>query len=216
MTLKFEVKGQTTAARQIRQVVREVEQRFGPQALKSRVFQKALDLWALTAVDAKLQQNLAGDKLKRRTGQLATRTKVSVGLRASKGSGIAIAIESRVHYAHIQESGGTIRARGKLLTVPLPAALTPAGVLRKTAAKFRTQPSPFGSTGVIRSRKGNLLVVGFPRGGSRTRRGRNAFTPLFVLKRKVVIPESKFASDAVDSTLPELPDIIRQVFDQEA
>lgn len=227
MTLRIEVKGQTRAARQIREVIREVEERFGPKALESKVFRKALDLWGLTSVDAAVQQNLAGDKLNRRTGQLATRTKVVTGLRASKGTGIAVEIQTRdTPYARIHEHGGTIRAQDKLLTVPLPAALTRAGVLRKTAAELQERPAPFGSTIVIRSKAGNLIVAGLPRRGrgrgrgrSRARGGRSAqrtrLTPLFVLKKQVEIPETNWASSAVDETLPQLPAVIRQVFDQE-
>lgn len=216
LTIRIEVKGRQKAARDIREVIAEVETRFGPRVLESNVFRKALDLWGLGVLDAKVQDNLAGDKLKRRTGQLATRTKVVTGLTASKGKGIAVEIQSRdVPYASIQESGGTIRAKNKLLTVPLPAALTNAGVLRKTAAEFRKDPGPFGRTGIIKSKKGNLLVVGFPRGPSRVRGARNAFTPLFVLKKSVEIPASEWASSATDEALPELPAVIRQAFDQE-
>lgn len=48
---------------------------------------------------------------------------------ARMGSGASSA------YAAIQEKGGTITAKGKMLTVPLPAALTPAGVVKKAADK---------------------------------------------------------------------------------
>ncbi len=72
----------------------------------------------------------------------------------------------------IHEYGGTIKSKGKMLTIPLPAALGPRGI-----------PPPFTrqwkNTFVARSRKGNLII--FQRRGSR-------IVPLYVLKDEVKIP----------------------------
>ncbi len=72
----------------------------------------------------------------------------------------------------IHEYGGTIRAKGKMLTIPLPAALGPRGI-----------PPPFTrqwkNTFVARSRKGNLII--FQRRGA-------GIVPLYVLKDEVKIP----------------------------
>ena len=73
--------------------------------------------------------------------------------------------------ATTHEKGATIRGR-PWLTIPLRAAMTPAGVVRGPARSF---PNTF----IIRSRGGNLLIM--------QSRGTGA-VPLFLLKRKVEIP----------------------------
>lgn len=74
----------------------------------------------------------------------------------------------------IHEEGGVIRpSRSKYLTIPLPSALDRRGVPLKKSA--RDWPDTF----VIRSKRGNLLIVQKRKGGG--------ITPLYLLKSSVRI-----------------------------
>jgi len=82
-------------------------------------------------------------------------------------------------YARIHEGWPDSRSRtvirprnGQYLALPLPGAKTPAGVTRG-------RPRDFPNTFIQRSRQGNLII--FQQTGS-------GITPLFLLKREVVIP----------------------------
>lgn len=86
--------------------------------------------------------------------------------------------------AYIQEHGGTITAngrysvcgKGKMLAIPLDTVKTKAGFAR-------AGPCDDASLFLIRSKKGNILLV------KRTGRGKNAkITPQYLLKRSVTIP----------------------------
>lgn len=148
-----------------------------PQA--RRVLIKEIEHWAETDLDAQTQEVLAGKVLHRRTGHLASSTRWKV--RPSKKS-VLLDLKSGVPYANIHEYGGTIRPkRKKFLTVPLPAAQTPAGVTKPLKG--------FKNTFIIRSRSGGLLIV--------QDTGDGGIIPLFVLKKKVKIPARKWASKAV-------------------
>lgn len=72
----------------------------------------------------------------------------------------------------IHETGGTIRAKRGMLTIPLPAALNSRGVAPPFARQWQ-------NTFVARSKKGNLLIF--------QRRGVE-IVPLYVLKPSVYIP----------------------------
>lgn len=75
--------------------------------------------------------------------------------------------------AGVHEFGATIRPKSsQYLTIPLPAAQTPAGVLRQPA---RSYTNAF----VFRSKAGNLILA---------RKSGKGIEPLFVLKREITIP----------------------------
>ncbi len=73
----------------------------------------------------------------------------------------------------VHETGATIRSRGKLLAIPLPAALDSNGIPKKPG------PRAWRDTFVAKSRNGNLLI--FQKKGLK-------ITPLYVLKKRVRIP----------------------------
>lgn len=208
MTVKITINAKT-AREGFRKALQEIKTRFGTEALKSRVFRRALDAWGAIALDGEIQKQLANKALARRTGGLANATFVKTNLKGEAGS-LAVEIQSNVPYARIQETGGTIRAKDKLLSIPLPRALTKAGVLRNTAAELRAK----GNTFVQRSRAGNLLI--FQRGKKKSRTSAAELIPLFVLKREVVIPASHWATISTDEALPALAGFIRDAFDREA
>jgi len=79
----------------------------------------------------------------------------------------------------------TIKPVGKQwLTIPLPAAMTKAGVLRGAA-----QSGMWGETFFARSKKGNLILFGkrVAQKGAHAGEARGAVVPLFVLKKQIQI-----------------------------
>lgn len=91
----------------------------------------------------------------------------------------------------VQEYGATIVSKGKLLTIPLPAALDSHGIpLKKSAREWN-------NTFVARSKKGNLLI--FQRVGTQ-------IIPLYVLKTSVVIPPRLGMRDTIETGIPYFVD----------
>ena len=88
-----------------------------------------------------------------------------------------------IHYLKSHEYGAVIRPkRSNYLTIPLPAALDSRGVPKKRSAR------EWKDTFVIKSKKGNLLIV---------RKKRAGIEPLYVLKKRVVIPKRLGMRDAI-------------------
>lgn len=87
----------------------------------------------------------------------------------------------------IHEYGGTIRSRGKLLTIPLPPALDASGVpLKRSAGDWE-------NTFVGRSHNGNLLI--FQRRGA-------SIIPLYVLVDRVDIPPRLGMRSTINAGIP--------------
>lgn len=170
------------------------------------VFMKSLTK-ATLEVESRLKTAVSNDKLRVRSGRLRS----SIGsIVTESGDSIIGLIGSgvrqgeRVKYANIQETGGIIKPKNtKYLAVPLPAALTPAGVLKK---KPREWPDTF----VMKSNNGNLLIV--QRKGKRVTR----LVSLFVLKKQVRIPPSYYMSDVANNMQGKVTDIILEGIRQEA
>lgn len=103
-------------------------------------------------------------------------------------------------YARIQEYGGVVRPKTKrFLTIPLPDALTGAGVLKggaKLVPRGRKYETADGvPTFIFRSKRGNLLI------GSRAKNG--ATKLLYTLKPSVTLkPRLGFRSVFLNETLP--------------
>lgn len=165
----------------------------GPKLLK------ALKHWATYSLEPEIQKNLAGKVLHRRTGHLAAR--VAVPVMYFKPHGVVATIQTRdVPYALIHEYGGDITpVHAKALTVPLEAALTPAGVLRKTAREWD-------DTWLHVTDEGKALICHTAPSGD--------VEPLFILKRKVTIKASHWASKAITASLPELDAEIQTLIDK--
>lgn len=189
MPLTVDATGFRKGKKTIAQVIKEIR-----DGLKLERFNQALvpamDDYALLDLDPRIQQNLAGTILNRRTGNLAARTRVTKA--TVTGRKVSITIQTNgVPYGLIHETGGTIRPKTKqFLTIPLPGALTPSGVLRKSAGELQQNPSPFDTTFI---HDGTII-------GERN----DALTPLFILRKSVEIPARRWASGAVDSTINQL------------
>lgn len=85
------------------------------------------------------------------------------------------------------EFGATIVSKGKLLTIPLDAALDSRGIPLKAKA------GDWDKTFVAKSKKGNLII--FRKVGAQ-------IVPLYVLKSKVVIPARLGMGDTLKTGLP--------------
>lgn len=98
--------------------------------------------------------------------------------------------------ATVHERGATITPkRARWLTIPLPPALTAQGVPKRPSAR------DWQNTFVIKSKKGNLLIV--------QKVGKD-IVPLYVLKKKVVIPKRLAFEEAFTAGKDFLADKIAQ------
>lgn len=91
----------------------------------------------------------------------------------------------------VHEYGATIRAKGKMLTIPLPAALNSNGTPIKRSAR------QWENTFVARSKKGNLII--FQKRGA-------IIVPLYVLKDQVTIKPRLGMKKTLDTGLPYFVD----------
>jgi hypothetical protein len=159
---------------------------------------------ALLATHAKkfMQGGTTSTHLRKRSGRLQTSThQISV---KKEGDSLIGGIRIGTAYAgvHIARAGNegmstTIRPKhGKYLTIPLPAAMTPAGVSRGSARSF---PNTFIRT----SKKGNPIIF--------QTKGKGKIVPLFLLVKKVTIPSRINASSLVAWIKPKLEDDIQSI-----
>jgi hypothetical protein len=124
--------------------------------------------------------------LQSRTGQGLREIKESIQTKIASGQEIVSASISAGSLA-FHEEGGTITARGKYLTIPLPAALDERGV------PLRAMASDWDNTFVKRSKAGNLLIF-------RKTPGTKTITPLYLLKNSVTIPPRLHMEDTINGT----------------
>lgn len=184
-----------------------IKRELGKLNVKSQdsIFRKALTK-ANLAVEDRLKTAVGGEKLRVRSGRLRS----SLGsIVIEEGESIIGLIGSgvrqgdRVSYANIQETGGTIRPRvAKYLAIPLPAALTRAGVAKKS-------PRDYTNTFVMRSKSGSLIIA--QKTGSKS----GKVVALFVLKKSVTIPASHYMSDIAGEMSDKVVDIMINKIRQE-
>ncbi len=124
--------------------------------------------WAVLVLAKEITNLASGRLVKVRSNRYRGSIRTVVDRRRLEG-----VVGTKVVYARQIEFGGTIKAKaGGWLTVPLPAAKTRGGDVRGSARDFK-------GTFFIKSKKGNLILMGRPTPGSRR------IVPLFVLKRRV-------------------------------
>ncbi len=186
MPITIDVSDFRKGRKKLADVIAEIRRSISPAKFQRAVV-PAMNDYGLLDLDPKVQQNLAGTILNRRTGNLAARTRVTQA--TVTGQKVSISIQTNgIPYGLIHETGGTIVPKTKqFLTIPLPGALTPSGVLRKSAGELQDNPSPFDTTFIH-----DGTIIG-------DRNGR--LTPLFILRKKVEIPARRWASSAVDDTI---------------
>ena len=177
--------GLQTTARFDGQALQELERRIGRTL---GAVQTGAHEWAVYEVDPDIQANLAGKVLKRRTGHLAQSERWTFevfGKKSIRANLWALA------YGWVHEHGPvTLRPKhSKFLAIPLEAALTGAGVLKKPA---RAWANTFVAKGTIFQRH---------KGGA---------VPLFLLRREVTIPRRQWARPAVLANKHSLPGYINR------
>jgi hypothetical protein len=102
-----------------------------------------------------------------------------------------------VVYARIHEAGGVIRAKGKLLAVPLSFANVPRGMSPKDWPRGELKVIP---------RKGKDSLLGVVGRAGKTRNP----APKYVLKRQVTIPGVRYAEAAAEQARPAIEQTIRE------
>jgi len=153
-------------------------------------------------IERALKGNVSGSLLSVRSGRLRSSIGSRVdleeeGLVGNIGSGVRQG--ERMKYANIQERGGTVRPRlSQYLTIPLDAANTAAGVARGRARDFD-------DTFIARSKLGNLII--FQKKGK-------GITPLFLLKKSVEIPASRYLSITSEETLKDATATLHQSLEE--
>lgn len=134
-------------------------------------------------------------RLSRRSGRLlASMSLNKIGVSRTKNP---IEVTYRLDgIAAVHERGATITPkRAQYLTIPLPPALTSLGTPKLPSAR------DWKDTFVIKSKKGNLLIV---------QRVGKEIVPLYVLKKKVVIPKRLAFGEAFQAGKDYLADKIAQ------
>jgi hypothetical protein len=116
--------------------------------------------------------------------------------------GVGIGTEyARVHFGK-RGQVTTIVAKGKMLTIPLPAAMNNNGVARGSAR----DASIFGETFIRKSTKGNLIIFGklkYVKGKS-AGKVKGKLVPLFLLRNQVNVPARIFPEDLAKFAQPLL------------
>jgi len=139
-----------------------------------------------------LRGGTTNTRLRRRTGKLAAATKALSVEKTSEGFKAGLGFGTKYAAIHVGDNRiTTIKPKNKqYLAIPLPAAMTKAGVVRGKPL----DESVFGDTFIAKSKKNNLIIFGkkvrWSLGGrseSRTGSTYGKITPLFVLKKQVQI-----------------------------
>lgn len=154
------------------------------------VAEQQASVWAAETVK---ELKLAADALKK-SGRKTSHLKRNIAMKVEShgdnwsiriGTGVWAGANSAVKYADIQDKGGTIHAKDKMLTIPFPG-------VKGTAANFRDKQSF-----IMKSSRGNLIIA--QRVGKR-----GTLKPLFLLKREVKIPATGWFTNTLNRRMPEL------------
>ncbi len=135
------------------------------------------------SANRRLPEGAERGKLAKRSGGglRGLRTKVSVSGDDVTGS-LSVPFPLSVH-----EDGAVIRRRGKLLAIPLPAALNSRGL------PIKNRPRDWTNTFVAESKRGNLLIF---------RRDGRTIVPLYILKEQTRIPRRLGAGVTLNKAAP--------------
>lgn len=146
-------------------------------------------------------RELSGQSLGVRTGTTRRSAFQRVERAGTTLTGVIGVDANKAPGARILEEGGTIQPRGRALAVPLREAQTGNGVARFAAKDLRDSPARFGYVGSFIL---NDIIFGVKSG--------RAVTPLFALKRQVVIKPVGYLT----STNTELQGWAQQTLQQAA
>lgn len=155
-----------------------------------RAFRTIYSRWAVSCIEplkrsaAKLKKTAHRKRAWGKSGDLARN--IGYELKGNEKEilttiGTGVGGKKNVVYAYIQDRGGTIRAKGKKLTVPL----------GNTVGRIADYPDGF----FLKSKKGNVLYC---------RRDGKKLIPLFILKDEVNIPGTDWFSSVMNGKKKEL------------
>lgn len=143
-------------------------------------------------------------KLKVRTGKLRASVRSLknrvVGTTISGGVGIGT-VYGRVHIGPSGQETVIKPKQKKYLTIPLPAALTKAGVTKGSAMS-----GVWGETFVAKTKKGNLIIFGqylFQK-GKKAGQAAGKLVPLFLLRKEVTVPARIHPEDIIEWEKPKM------------
>ncbi|QIG66816.1 putative tail protein [Rhizobium phage RHph_TM16] len=126
------------------------------------------------------------NSLSRRTGRSIAALRKGIKVTGNRLDTIRATLDIPLPLAY-HEYGYSKRSNGKLLTIPLPAALTPNGV------PLKTNPRQWPNTFVATSKAGNLIIF--------QRRGRRII-PLYLLKDTIKVPARLGARQEMQNAIP--------------
>lgn len=151
---------------------------------------KQVEMWAVDTVTMLKRSASDMKSSDRKTGHMAR----NVSMRVEQNSdfysiyiGTGLPGFKSVKYANIQDKGGVIRAKGKMLTIPAPGV----------KGTIHNYPGGF----FMKTRKGNTVYFAAPSAKS----GRvHTLKPLFLLRRQVTIPASGWFTTPINVRKPAL------------
>lgn len=174
-------------------------------------------LAASTVTEDQLKQNVSNVILKVRTGNLRNSLQSRVEQingqwSATIGSGVRSG--GRVPYSDILEDGGTIVPKNRQwLAIPLPDALTTAGVPKFTPDELRKgQGTGYAGSVIIGG-----IIFGLNFGTSHLKGGskiRTRMTPLFALKKSVQIPAKQYMTITLQEMRPKILGLMTDALDK--
>lgn len=159
-----------------------------PAATKKQASRWAADTVKELKISAK-SMHKSEQQGRGKTGHLAR----NIGMVVTAGEdhyqvlvGTGVGSLQTVKYASIQDKGGTIRAKGKMLTIPFPG-------VKGRASNFDCFP--------LRTAKGNVILFE----AKHNKRGtKTTLKPLFLLRRQVTLPATEWFSRPMAIRKPAL------------
>ena len=117
-------------------------------------------------------------------------------------------VYGRTHFGPKGQKTKIVPKKGKYLTIPLPGAMTKAGVVKGGA-----RSGQWGETFVAKSKAGNLIIFGRQRimtPGPKTGELKGQAIPLFLLKKSVVVPARVHPKEILDWIAPKIIEDFRK------
>lgn len=187
----------------------ELARRFEDAPNRMRTIVRGAMRQGMRRAENRARELVTGDVLQVRSGALrrSISSRVDESGDTILGRVGVLKGEKTLAYARAQEEGATITPkRAKVLTIPLKAALTPAGVPRFTAREAAEQYLTFWH----KQQDGDLILYGYKGSGKNVKE--KQLVPLFAGVTKVTLKPTRFLSRAVADTLPSIrEDIQRQI-----
>jgi hypothetical protein len=168
----------------------KIKKEFNPNNIKIKeTILKVANTWAFQTVN-KIKLDASGNLLNVREGRLRNRITGKVKQTRNKTS---ISIGSNVIYAKVQDD--------KRNTTILPKTMQNLTVPVDRTVKGRARQ--YNNTFVIRSKKGNLLLVKTVGKGKKKK-----IKPLFILKKQVTIKGTGFITDNINNRISLLDQLL--------